>query len=80
MQKKNAANSTLEKKKKKNLIGPWEPWEAKRYSRFYILRKLFQQESMSVPHQGQLSWGEIEANDNKLAKNIYISVALSLRE
>lgn len=79
MQKKNAANSTLEKKKK-NLIGSWEPWEAKRYSRFYILRKLFQQESMSVPHHGQLSGGEREANDNKLAKNIYIGVALSLRE
>lgn len=79
MQKKNAANSTLGKKRK-NLMGSQEPWEAKRYSRFYILRKLFQQESISVPHQGQLSWGEREANDNKLAKNIYIGVALSLRE
>lgn len=79
-QKKNGAKFNFGEKEKKNLIGPWEPWEAKRYSRFYILRKLFQQESMSIPHQGQLSWEEREANHNKLAKNIYTSFALSLRE
>lgn len=60
-QKKNGAKFDFGEKEKKNLIGPWEPWEA-------------------IPHQGQLSWEEREANHNKLAKNIYTSFALSLRE
>lgn len=65
--------------RKKHLKGPWKPQKAKGYNRLSTLRKLFHQGSMSAPHQGRLSWGEREAKDT-LAKNIYASFALSLRE
>lgn len=74
--KKNAAKFNFGDKSPKC---PWEPWKAKGHSRFHTLRKLFQQRSKSELHQGQLSQGEREAKD-KLAKNIHIGFALSMRE
>lgn len=70
-------NSILEEKNIWKV--PWKPQKAKGYNRFSTLRKLFHQGSMSAPHQGRLSWGEREAKDT-LAKNIYASFALNLRE
>lgn len=71
-------NSTWEKQN--NLTDPQESWKAKGCNRFYILRELFQQGSGL--HLTKSSWvGQKEKqNDNKLARNTYISFVLSLRE